>query len=68
MNRIWIGLSVALAGLLHVHLVDQAYHTGYEDAEMRLGATAEQCFAWWFGQNKKQFEHELKQFCDKADK
>lgn len=68
MSKIWIGLSVALAGLLHVHLVDQAYYTGYEDAEMRLGTTSEQCFAWWFGQNKKQFEHELKQFCDKADK
>jgi hypothetical protein len=66
MNKLWIALSLVLAAFLHVHLVDQAYNTGYEDAEKALGTTAEQCFAWWFGPNKKQFEHEMKQFCKKA--
>ena len=66
MNKIFIGLSVALAGLLHVHLVDQAYYTGYEDAEMALGTTAEQCHKWWFG-GEKRHEQELKQFCKRCD-
>ena len=66
MNKIWIGLSVALAGLLHVHLVDQAYYTGYEDAEKALGTTAEQCHRWWFG-GEKRHEQELKQFCKRGD-
>jgi hypothetical protein len=67
MNKVWIGLSIALAALLHVHLVDQAYYTGYEDAEKALGTTAEQCYRYWFGENKKQFEHELKEFCKRSD-
>jgi hypothetical protein len=66
MNKFWIALSVVLAAFLHTHLVDQEYWRGYEDAEMALGTTAEQCFSWWFGPNKKQFEHEMKQFCKKA--
>jgi hypothetical protein len=53
--------------LLHAHLVDQAYYTGYEDAEKALGTTAEQCYRYWFGENKKQFEHELKEFCKRSD-
>ena len=68
MSKFWVLVSLALAGVLHVIVVENAYDTGYEDAEMALGTTSEQCFAWWFGPNKKQFEHELKQFCDKADK
>jgi hypothetical protein len=66
MNKLWIALSVVLAAFLHTHLVEQSYNTGYEDAEKALGTTAEQCFSWWFGPNKKQFEHEMKQFCKKA--
>jgi hypothetical protein len=67
MNKFWILVAVALAGVLHVHLVEQEYNNGYEDAEKALGTTAEQCFAWWFGPNKKQFEHEMKQFCKRSD-
>jgi hypothetical protein len=66
MNKFWVALSVVLAAFLHTHLVEQSYNTGYEDAEKALGTTAEQCFAWWFGQNKKQFEHEMKQFCKRS--
>jgi hypothetical protein len=65
-NKIWIALAITLAAVLHVVLVEDAYDTGYEDAEKALGTTAEQCFAWWFGDNTKQFDHELKQFCKKA--
>jgi hypothetical protein len=67
MNKLWIITAVAFALWLHVHITDQAYQSGYADAEMRLGTTAEQCFAWWFGPNKKQHEHELKQFCKRSD-
>jgi hypothetical protein len=67
MNTFSILVALALAGVLHIVLVENAYDTGYEDAEMALGTTAEQCFAWWFGQNKKQFEHEMKQFCKRCD-
>jgi hypothetical protein len=66
MNKFWIALSVVLAAFLHTHLVEQSYNTGYADAEMALGTTAEQCFRWWFGENKKQFEYEMKQFCKRS--
>jgi hypothetical protein len=66
MNKLWIALSLVLAAFLHVHLVEQEYWQGYEDAEKALGTTAEQCFRWWFGPNKKQFEHEMKQFCKRC--
>jgi flagellar biosynthesis protein FliP len=66
MNKVWIGLSLILAAFLHVHITDQAYQSGYEDAEKALGTTAEQCYRWWFGENKKQFEHEMKQFCKRS--
>ena len=66
MNKIWILATVALAGVLHIVLVEDAYNTGYEDAEMRLGTTAEQCHQWWFG-NEKRHEQELKQFCKRCD-
>jgi hypothetical protein len=66
MNKFWIALSVVLAAFLHTHLVEQEYNQGYADAEKALGTTAEQCFAWWFGPNKKQFEHEMKQFCKRS--
>ena len=66
MNKFWIALSVVLAAFLHTHLVDQAYNTGYADAEMALGTTAEQCHKWWFG-GEKRHEQELKQFCKRCD-
>jgi len=67
MTKLWIFTAVAFALWLHTHLVDQAYNTGYEDAERALGTTAEQCYRYWFGENKKQFEHEMKQFCKRSD-
>jgi hypothetical protein len=66
MNKLWIFTAVAFALWLHTHLVDQAYNTGYEDAEMALGTTAEQCHKWWFG-GEKRHEQELKQFCKRCD-
>lgn len=66
MTKLWIFTAVAFALWLHVHLVDQAYSTGYEDAEMALGTTAEQCHKWWFG-GEKRHEQELKQFCKRCD-
>jgi hypothetical protein len=67
MNKFWILVAVALAGVLHVHIAEQEYNQGYADAEMALGTTAEQCYRYWFGENKKQFEHEMKQFCKRSD-
>ena len=67
MTKVWIYTAVAFALWLHVHITDQAYQSGYADAEMRLGTTAEQCYRYWFGENKKQFEHEMKQFCKRGD-
>jgi hypothetical protein len=66
MTKFWIALSVVLAAFLHTHLVDQAYNTGYEDAEMALGTTAEQCHKWWFG-GERRHDQELKQFCKRCD-
>jgi hypothetical protein len=66
MNTFWILVSVALAGVLHIIVVENAYDTGYEDAEMALGTTAEQCHKWWFG-GEKRHEQELKQFCKRCD-
>jgi hypothetical protein len=66
MNKLWIFTAVAFALWLHTHLVDQAYNTGYEDAEKALGSTAEQCHKWWFG-GEKRHEQELKQFCKRCD-
>jgi flagellar biosynthesis protein FliP len=62
MNKVWIGLSIVLAAFLHTHLVDQSYWQGYEDAEMRLGTTAEQCYQYWFG-DVRRYEQEMRQFC-----
>jgi hypothetical protein len=66
MNKFWILVAVALAGVLHVIVVENAYDTGYEDAEMALGTTAEQCHKWWFG-GEKRHDQELKQFCKRCD-
>jgi hypothetical protein len=65
MNKVWILMAVALAGVLHVVLVEDAYNTGYEDAEKYLGTTAEQCFHYWFG-DAKRYEQELRAFCKRA--
>ena len=66
MNTFWILVAAALAGVLHVVVVENAYDTGYEDAEMALGTTAEQCHKWWFG-GERRHEQELKQFCKRCD-
>lgn len=66
MNKFWILVAAALAGVLHVVVVENAYDTGYEDAEMALGTTAEQCHKWWFG-GERRHEQELKQFCKRCD-
>jgi hypothetical protein len=66
MSKFWILVAAALAGVLHVVVVENAYDTGYEDAEMALGTTAEQCHKWWFG-GEKRHEQELKQFCKRCD-
>jgi hypothetical protein len=66
MNTFSILVAAALAGVLHIVLVENAYDTGYEDAEMALGTTAEQCHKWWFG-GEKRHEQELKQFCKRCD-
>jgi hypothetical protein len=63
MNKFWILVTIALAGVLHIVLVDNAYWEGYEDAEKLLGTTPEQCYRWWFGDDGSRFEHEMKQFC-----
>ena len=65
MNKLWIATAVTFLAWLHVHLADQAYESGYQDAEKALGTTAEQCHRWWFGDNTKQQAHEMKQFCKK---
>jgi hypothetical protein len=46
---------------------EQGYVEGRERALMEQGTTAEQCYRYWFGENKKQFEHELKEFCKRSD-
>jgi hypothetical protein len=65
MNTFSILVALALAGVLHIVLVENAYDTGYEDAEMALGTTAEQCHKWWFG-GERRHEQELKQFCKRC--
>jgi hypothetical protein len=42
MTKVWIFTAVAFALWLHVHITDQAYQSGYADAEKALGATAKQ--------------------------
>jgi hypothetical protein len=64
-NRLWIAAAVVFAAWIHIHLTEQAYWEGYEDAEMRLGTTAEQCFQWWFG-NGIRHEQEMKKFCKRT--
>jgi len=46
---------------------EQGYVEGRERALMEQGTTAEQCYRWWFGENKKRHEQELKQFCKRCD-
>ena len=65
MTKVLILVAVACAGWLHIHLTEQAYWQGYEDAEKALGTTAEQCHKWWFG-NGIRHEQEMKQFCKRA--
>ena len=56
-----------LTGYVFERGYEQGYVEGRERALMEQVATAEQCFRWWFGPNKKQFEHEMKQFCKRSD-
>jgi hypothetical protein len=56
-----------LTGYVFERGYEQGYVDGRDRALMEQGTTAEQCFRWWFGENKKQFEHEMKQFCKRSD-
>jgi hypothetical protein len=66
MNTFSILVALALAGVLHIVQVGNAYDRGYQDAQMALGTTSEQCHKWWFG-GEKRHEQELKQFCKRCD-
>jgi hypothetical protein len=68
---IWLVLSIVIGyemtGMAFQKGFEQGYVEGTERAKMEQGTTAEQCYRWWFGENKKQFEHEMKQFCKRSD-
>jgi hypothetical protein len=68
---IWLVLTAVvgyeLTGMAFQKGFEQGYVEGRERALMEQGTTAEQCYRWWFGENKKQFEHEMKQFCKRSD-
>jgi hypothetical protein len=53
MTKVWIFTAVAFALWLHVHITDQAYQSGYADAEKRLGATAKQKYNQGYADAKK---------------
>jgi hypothetical protein len=67
-------VGLALAASLYImtgYAFTRGYEQGYVDGRERAlmteqGTTAEQCYRWWFGENKKQFEHEMKQFCKRS--
>ena len=61
-----IGVVYGLTGSAFQKGYEQGYVEGRERALMEQVATAEQCFRWWFGENKKQFEYEMKQFCKRS--
>ena len=68
---IWLVLSIVIG----YEMTDMAFQKGFEQgyvegrerAKMEQGTTSEQCYRWWFGENTKQFEHEMKQFCKRSD-
>jgi hypothetical protein len=69
----YVIIGLALSGALYLMTgyaftkgYEQGYVTGRDRALMEQGTTAEQCYRWWFGENKKQFEHEMKQFCKRS--
>jgi hypothetical protein len=68
---VWLVLSIVIGyemtGMAFQKGFEQGYAEGRESALMEQGTTAEQCYRWWFGENKKQFEHEMKQFCKRSD-
>jgi hypothetical protein len=66
MTKLLIAAGLIFALWLHVYLTEKAYNAGYKNAEVALGATAEQCFAWWFGPNKKQHEYAIRQICKRC--
>jgi hypothetical protein len=68
---IWLVFTVVIGhemmGMAFQKGYEQGYVEGRERALMEQGTTAEQCYRYWFGENKKQFEHEMKQFCKRSD-
>jgi hypothetical protein len=68
---IWLVFTVVigyeLTGMAFTRGFEQGYVEGRDRVLMEQGTTAEQCYRWWFGENKKQFEHEMKQFCKRSD-
>jgi flagellar biosynthesis protein FliP len=71
MKYVIIGLALAaslyiMTGYAFTKGYEQGYVEGRDRALIKQGTTAEQCFLWWFGPNKKQFEHEMKQFCKRS--
>jgi hypothetical protein len=68
---IWLASTIVIGyemtGMAFQKGFEQGYVEGRERALMEQGTTAEQCYRWWFGENKKQFEHEMKQFCKRSD-
>jgi hypothetical protein len=67
---IWLVFTVVigyeLTGMAFQKGYEQGYIEGRERALMEQGTTSEQCYRYWFGGNKKQFEHEMKQFCKRS--
>jgi hypothetical protein len=70
MKALLIALIVAMAVALVLQGVnaDAAYQAGYDKAKAELGATAEQCHKWWFGDNKANRLHAMRQFCNTSCK
>jgi hypothetical protein len=68
---IWLASTIVIgyemAGMAFQKGFEQGYVEGRDRVLMEQGTTAEQCYRWWFGENKKQFEHEMKQFCKRSD-
>jgi hypothetical protein len=68
---IWLVLTIVIGYEMMCMAFQKGFEQGYvegrERAKTEQGTTAEQCYRYWFGENKKQFEHEMKQFCKRSD-
>ena len=68
---IWLVFTIVIGyqmmGMAFQKGFEQGYVEGRERVLMEQGTTAEQCYRWWFGENKKQHEHEMKQFCKRRE-